>query len=159
MDKKYIYWGLGLIAVGGLAYYFMSGKKSSAKSLKSGLSSSETPLTDGSNSTALTESVSDLDATLGGGFTSTGTRKKQIRVNCRVEAKNRGLRGREKRQFRKDCRTNGGFDDGAEDFLGASGTSYRGCTTADGHLGRIVYVPQGTSPQTYQKTCVSANVR
>ena len=78
MDKKYIYWGLGLVAVGGLAYYFMSGKSSGAKSLGSGSSSSDTPLTDGSNSTPSTESVSDLDATLGGGFTSTGTRKKQI---------------------------------------------------------------------------------
>jgi hypothetical protein len=155
MDKKYIYWGLGLVAVGGLAYYFMSGKSSGAKSLGSGSSSSDTPLTDGSNSTASTESVSDLDATLGGGFTSTGTRKKQIRVNCRVEAKNRGLRGRAKREFRRDCKRNGGFDDGAEDFLGASGNSGFGCTTANGMVGRWTNVPQGTSPETYKRICVS----
>jgi len=156
MDKKYIYWGLGLVAVGGLAYYFMSGNKGSgAKSLGSGSLASDTPLTDGANSTSSTDSVNDLDATLGSKFVSTGAGKKQIRVNCRVEARNRGLRGREKREFRRDCKRNGGFDDGAEDFLGASGNSGFGCTTANGMVGRWVNVPQGTFPETYKRTCVS----
>lgn len=111
MNKKYIYWGLGLVAVGGLVYYFMSGRSTGgAKSLGDGGSSSDTTLTDGSNSTASTQ----VDAANESVFTSAGTRKKQIRVNCRVEAKNRGLRGREKRQFRKECRRNGGFDDGLD---------------------------------------------
>jgi hypothetical protein len=155
MDKKYIYWGLGLVAVGGLAYYFMSGNKSGgAKSMGSGSSASDTPLTDGANSATM-DAGTALDETLGGGFTSAGTAKKQIRVNCRVEAKNRGLRGRAKREFRRDCRSNGGFDDGAEDFLGASGTSGFGCTTANGMVGRWVNVPQGTFPETFKRTCVS----
>jgi hypothetical protein len=155
MDKKYIYWGLGLVAVGGLAYYFMSGNKSGgAKSMGSGSSASDTPLTDGANS-AIMDAGTALDETLGGGFTSAGTAKKQIRVNCRVEAKNRGLRGRAKREFRRNCKRNGGFDDGAEDFLGASGTSGFGCTTANGMVGRWVNVPQGTFPETYKRTCVS----
>lgn len=112
MKKNYIYIGLGVIAVGGLLYYFMSGKSSGgAKSLGDGGSaSSDTPLTNGSNST----SSSEVDSALDSVFTSAGTRKKQIRVNCRVEAKNRGLRGREKRQFRKECRRSGGFDDGLD---------------------------------------------
>ena len=111
MNKKYIYWGLGLIAVGGLAYYFMSGNQGGAKSLGDGGSASaDTPLTDGANSTPSSEVTSAVESI----FTSAGTRKKQIRVNCRVEAKNRGLRGRDKRQFRKECRRNGGFDDGLD---------------------------------------------
>lgn len=154
MNKKYIYWGLGLVAVGGLAYYFMSGNRSGAKSFGSGSSDSDTPLTDGANSNTM-DAGTALDETLGGGFTSAGTRKKQIRVNCRVEAKNRGLRGRARRQFRRDCRSNGGFDDGAEDFLGASGNSGFGCTTANGMVGRWTNVPQGTSPETYKRTCIS----
>ena len=114
MDKKYIYWGLGLVAVGGLAYYFMSGKSSGAKSLGSGSSASDTPLTDGSNSSATTETAGTaLDSALGT-FTSTGSAKKQIRVNCRVEAKARFPRGRKRRQWRKECKDNGGYDDGLD---------------------------------------------
>jgi hypothetical protein len=156
MDKKYIYWGLGLVAVGGLAYYFMSGMSSGAKSLDSGASNE--PLTDGANSSATTASTS-LDETLGALFTTAGSSKKQIRVNCRVEARNRGLRGRERREFRRECKRNGGFDDGAEDFLGASGNSGFGCTTANGMVGSWVNVPQGTFPETYKRTCVSRGFR
>lgn len=159
MDKKYIYWGLGLVAVGGLAYYFMSGNKGGgAKSM--GSASNDT-LTDGVNSSAnpnATDAGTALDSTLGT-FTSAGGGRRQIRVNCRAEARNRGLRGREKREFRRECKRNGGFDDGAEDFLGASGNSGFGCTTANGMVGSWVNVPQGTSPETYKRTCVSRGFR
>jgi len=158
MDKKYIYWGLGLVAVGGLAYYFMLGKGVGAKSLKSGSSTSDTPLSDGANSNTMSAG-SALDETLGGGFTSAGSAKKQIRVNCRVEAKNRGLRGRARREFRRDCRNNGGFDDGLEDFLGASGGSGGGCTTTNGMVGTFQMIPQGTFPKTYKRTSVSRGFR
>lgn len=110
MDKKYIYWGLGLVAVGGLLYYFMSGNQSSAKSIKSG--SKEPPLTDGANSTATTETPA-IDPVLGNRITA-GTGRREIRRNCRQEAKDRGLRGREKRQWRKDCKRSGGYDDGLD---------------------------------------------
>jgi hypothetical protein len=159
MDKKYIYWGLGLVAVGGLAYYFMSGNKGGgAKSM--GSASNDT-LTDGANSSNpnATDAGTALDETLGALFTSAGSSKKQIRVNCRVESKNRGLRGRAKREFRRDCKRNGGFDDGAEDFLGASGNSGFGCTTKNGMVGSWVNVPQGTFPETYKRTCVSRGFR
>jgi hypothetical protein len=158
MDKKYIYWGLGLVAVGGLAYYFMSGMSSGAKSI--GDSSTDT-LTDGANSSAnpnATDAGTALDSTLGT-FTSAGGGRRQIRVNCRAEARNRGLRGRERREFRRECKRNGGFDDGAEDFLGASGNSGFGCTTANGMVGTWVNVPQGTFPETYKRTCVSRGFR
>ena len=114
MDKKYIYWGLGLLAVGGLAYYFMSDNTSrGAKSLGGGSTASDTSLTDGANSATMTAG-SALDQTLSGGFTSAGTAKKQIRVNCRVEAAARFPRGRKRRQWRKECRENGGYDDGLD---------------------------------------------
>lgn len=160
MDKKYIYWGLGLVAVGGLAYYFMSGTLSGAKSLGGGSDSNE-PLTDGANSSAnpnATDAGSALDSTLGT-FTSAGSAKKQIRVNCRVEAKARFPRGRQRRQWRNECKDNGGFDDGLEDFLGASGNSGFGCTTKNGMVGTFVNVPQGTYPETYVRTCVSRGFR
>jgi hypothetical protein len=113
MDKKYIYWGLGLLAVGGLAYYFMSGSTGGgAKSLGGGSSSSDTPLTDGANSSATTASQS-LDQVIGGKV-SAGTGRREIRRNCRQEAKDRGLRGREKRQWRRDCKRSGGYDDGLD---------------------------------------------
>jgi len=157
MDKKYIYLGFGLIAVGGLAYYFMSGRTSGAKSMGGGGSSaSDEPLTDGTNSSAPTPETasSSLDSTLGTKI-SAGSSKREIRRNCRTEARDRGLRGREKRKFRRKCRRQGGFDDGAEDFLGASGNSGFGCTTANGMVGRYVNIPQGTSPETYKRTCIS----
>jgi len=164
MDKKYIYWGLGLVAVGGLAYYFLSGRTSGSKSSEGGSTASDAPLTDGASSTATTDSTAttaseSLDATLGTNFQSAGVSRRQIRVNCRVEARERGLRGRAKRQFRRECRRSGGFDDGADAFLGASGTSGGGCTTANGYVGRWVMIPQGTSPESYQRTCVSRGFR
>lgn len=161
MDKKYVYLGLGLVAVGGLAYYFLMGRGSDAKSLSSGTTDSTTPpLTDGANSTPTTETASDsLDSTLGTNFREAGSTRRQIRVNCRVEARQRGLRGAAKRQFRRECRRNGGFDDGADAFLGASGTSGFGCTTANGYVGRWVMAPQGTTPETYVRTCVSRGFR
>jgi hypothetical protein len=115
MDKKYIYLGLGLVALGGLAYYFMSGRTSGAKSMGGGGSSaSDEPLTDGTNSSTTTETAaSSLDSTLGTRV-SAGTGKKEIRRNCRQEARDRGLRGRNKRQFRRNCRRSGGFDDGLD---------------------------------------------
>ena len=110
MDKKYIYWGLGLVAVGGLAYYFMSGNQSGVKSI--GSASAEPPLTDGANSTATT-STTAIDPVLGN-LVSAGTGRREIRRNCRQEAKDRGLRGREKRQWRRDCKRSGGYDDGLD---------------------------------------------
>jgi len=165
MNKKYIYWGLGLIAVGGLAYYFMSGKKSeSAKSLGSGSSASNTSSNDASNSTSTdTTAPTETDPVLGHTINAGGSLH-QRRVNCRVEARNRGLKGKAKRDFRRDCRKSGGYDDGLESFDGedsfmASGNSGGGCTTANGMVGSFQMVAQGTFPETYKRTCVSRGFR
>lgn len=165
MDKKYIYWGLGLVAVGGLAYYFMSGNKGGgAKSLGSGSTASDAPLTDGSNSTATdTTATNETDPVLGHTISAGGSLH-QRRVNCRVEARNRGLKGKAKRDFRKDCRKSGGYDDGLDNFDGedsfmASGNSGGGCTTANGMVGSFQMVAQGTFPETYKRTCVSRGFR
>jgi len=111
MDKKTIYIGLGILAVGGLVYYFMRGGSSSSKSL----GTSEETLQDGALSqTTDATTTEDLDSTLGGKFVSAGSSRKQKRVNCRVKARQMGLRGKEKRQFRRECRKAGGYDDGLE---------------------------------------------
>jgi len=167
MDKKYIYWGLGLVAVGGLAYYFFAGKSSGLKSLIGNKpasnppsTASSTPSTDAENSAESTPitAAEDLDETLGSKRVSAGGSKREIRRNCRKEARARGLKGKAKRKWRRKCRREGGYDDNA-DFLGISGTSGFGCTTSDGYVGRFVNVPQGTSPETYVRTCVSRGFR
>ena len=105
MDKKKLYIGLGILAVGGLVWYFMKGGSSSEKSLEN---APEGSTEDASKDTS-TESGS-LDQTLGT-FVSTGSSRKQKRVNCRAVARQKGLRGKEKRQFRRACRQAGGYDD------------------------------------------------
>lgn len=107
MDKKKLYIGLGILAIGGLVWYFMKGGSSSEKSLENApegatQQDSETTATD------------DIDSTLGGKFVSTGNSRKQKRVNCRAVARQKGLRGKEKRQFRRACRREGGYDDGLD---------------------------------------------
>jgi hypothetical protein len=111
MDKKKLLIGIGILAVGGLIYYFMKGGSSTQKSLSE---SSEGSLQDGATPSQDATATTDIDATLGSKFVSAGTSRKQKRVNCRVEARQRGLRGKEKRQFRRDCRRNGGYDDGID---------------------------------------------
>ncbi len=105
MDKKKLYIGLGILAVGGLVWYFMRGGSSSEKSLENAPEGS----TEDTSKDTSTESGS-LDQTLGT-FVSTGSSRKQKRVNCRAVARQKGLRGKEKRQFRRACRQAGGYDD------------------------------------------------
>ena len=115
MKNKKLLIGLGILAAGAAVYYFFfrsasSSGGNSAKSLGS---------VDANLESSTSESPASIDVTLNGtaaagAFQSAGTRKKQVRVNCRVEAKNRGLRGRDKRNFRKECKRNGGFDDGLD---------------------------------------------
>jgi len=107
MDKKKLYIGLGILAVGGLVWYFMKGGSSSQKSLE--YAPEGAPQQDGTSSD--TTATDDIDSTLGGKFVSTGNSRKQKRVNCRAVARQKGLRGKEKRQFRRACRQAGGYDD------------------------------------------------
>mgnify|MGYP006271365523 CR=1 FL=1 len=90
----------------------MKGGSSTQKSLSE---SSEAPTQGGAPSTSEEAVVTtDIDATIGGKFVSAGNTRKQRRVNCRVEARERGLKGKEKRQFRRNCRKMGGYDDGLD---------------------------------------------
>jgi len=114
MNKKVIYIGVGLLAIGGLAYYFfMKPSSSSASSDASG---------EGGRS-ATDEGYADIpstDASSGLDLTRKERRqdRRQTRRDCRAEAKAQGLRGRAKRDFRKKCKAEGGFDDGMESFDG-----------------------------------------
>jgi hypothetical protein len=105
MDKKKLFIGLGILAVGGLVWYFMKGSSSSEKSLEGAPEGS----TEEATKDATTQGGT-LDDTLGT-FVSTGSSRKQKRVNCRAIARQKGLRGKEKRQFRRACRQAGGYDD------------------------------------------------
>ncbi len=164
MDKKYIYWGLGLVAVGGLAYYFMSGNKGGVGAKSIGSASNDT-LTDGANSSNpnATDAGTALDETLG----SIPSSRKQVRKECRKYAKDtcgRGWGGGKvkcRKDKRRQCKAEGGYEDPneSEDFLGATGNSGFGCTTANGMVGSWVNVPQGTFPETYKRTCVSRGFR
>ena len=110
MNKKVIYIGLGILAVGGLAYYFMS--KPTAPSM-------DTASPDMGKSASNTETSTAEDATESGapnpsGASAGSKTRKQVRKDCRAEARARGLRGRAKRQFRKECKAAGGVDDAAD---------------------------------------------
>lgn len=108
MNKKTIFIGIGILAVGGLVYYLMS-KSSSVDSSTKSLADTSTGGASNDNSST------SVDETLGASkFHSAGSSKKQVRVNCRVEARNLGLRGRAKREWRRNCKKNGGYDDGID---------------------------------------------
>jgi hypothetical protein len=112
MNKKVIYIGVGLLAIGGLAYYFFMKPKASSSSTDESRAASD-----------LGEDYYDIpstDATSGVDQTRKERRqdRRQTRRDCRAEAKAQGLRGRAKRDFRKKCKAEGGFDDGMESFDG-----------------------------------------
>lgn len=106
MNKKVIYIGLGLLAIGGLAYYFfMKPSTSSGGATDTG--------GDGTRAADDYEDIPSTDASSGVPTTRKERRqdRKQTRRDCRAEAKAQGLRGRAKRDFRKACKAAGGVDD------------------------------------------------
>ena len=111
MNKKVIYIGVGLLAIGGLAYYFFMQPKASSSSSDESLSASEL---DKAYSDIPSSDVSGLDLTR----KERRQDRRQTRRDCRAEAKAQGLRGKAKRDFRKACKAAGGFDDGTESFDG-----------------------------------------
>lgn len=122
MNKKAILIGLGVLAVGGLAYYFFMGKGD--KTLKQGdggSSDSASPSGDGSESSEddYSEDVGGVDLTK----KEMRQEKRAVRRDCRKEARDKYGRfpkkkkDRDKKQkFRSDCKAAGGFDDGGADF-------------------------------------------
>lgn len=109
MNKKVIFIGLGVLVLGGAAFFLLR-KKPSVGDSGSQRSSDSTGDEDYSDEAS---SVADIIA-------REGTKKevrqerRQTRRDCRAEAKSQGLKGSEKRQFRRKCKSEGGVDDGAD---------------------------------------------
>ena len=119
MNKKAILIGLGVLAVGGLAYYFFMGK--SDKTLKSDSASPSGDDTDSSED----DYSEDVGGVGGVDLSKKEMRqeKRAVRRDCRKEARDKYGRfpkkkkDRDKKQkFRSDCKAAGGFDDGGADF-------------------------------------------
>lgn len=116
--------GVSVLAVAGIGGFFWwksRQKSSSSSDAETITKSAEAEL---SVASAPTESVAEtptLATSSGGGdvgsaSSSAPTSKKeerqerrQIRKNCRAEAKSRRLKGKELRQFKRDCKAAGGY--------------------------------------------------
>ena len=114
MNKKVIFIGLGVLILGGAAFFLLRKKPSV------GGSSSDTGAGERSAESAGDQDYSDEASSVADIIGREGTKKevrqerRQTRRDCRAEAKSQGLRGREKRQFRRKCKSEGGVDDGAD---------------------------------------------
>jgi len=123
MNKKAILIGLGVLAVGGLAYYFFMGKGD--KTLKQGEGGSSDSALPSGGASESSEEESYQDDVIGVDLTKKEVRQENraVRRDCRKEA--RAKYGRlpkkkkdrdAKQKFRRDCKAAGGFDDGGADF-------------------------------------------
>ncbi len=104
MNKSTIYIGVGLLAVGGLAYWYFTKPAQVATPESTDLPSDDVampPSTPEGGKKAMPVSREPKS-------------KKETRRDCRAEAKSRGLKGKAKRQFRRECKKSGGVDDGAD---------------------------------------------
>jgi hypothetical protein len=121
MNKNYIYIGVGVLAIGGLAWYFMRGKSmdSQKSAMGFGNSSSSTASQDASTTSSASESTSSTTPSEPV-FTSAGDTRKAVRKECRSYAKQtcgRGLGGGKKRcrkEKRKQCKAEGGYESSSE---------------------------------------------
>jgi hypothetical protein len=111
MNKKVVYIGLGLLAIGGLAYFFFMKPSSSSTSADTS-----------GDGTREADDYLDIPSTDASGMPTTRKERRQdrraTRRDCRAEAKAQGLRGKAKRDFRKACKAAGGIDDGMDSFDG-----------------------------------------
>ena len=118
MNKNYIYIGVGVLAVGGLAWYFMRGKSmdSQKSAMGSGNASSSTASQDGSTTSASSDSSTATPSEPI--FTSAGDTKKGVRKECRSYAKQTCGKGLKKRKCRKEkrkqCKAEGGYESPSE---------------------------------------------
>ena len=119
MNKNYIYIGVGVLAVGGLAWYFMRGKsmdsQKSAMGSQSNASQSGGTSQDGSSASTASESGTTPTEPE---FKSAGDSKKAVRKECRSYAKQTCGKGLKKRKCRKEkrkqCKTEGGYESPSE---------------------------------------------
>jgi hypothetical protein len=118
MNKNYIYIGVGVLAIGGLAWYFMRGKSMDSQKSAMGSSSSTTTSQDGSTTSTSTETATTTPSEPV--FTSAGDTRKGVRRECRSYAKQvcgRGLGGGKKKcrkEKRKQCKSEGGYESSSE---------------------------------------------
>ena len=121
MNKNYIYIGVGVLAIGGLAWYFMRGKSmdSQKSAMGSGNASSSTTSQDGSTTSTASESTSATTPSEPE-FKSAGDTRKAVRKECRSYAKQvcgRGIGGGKKKcrkEKRKQCKAEGGYESSSE---------------------------------------------
>jgi hypothetical protein len=120
MNKNYIYIGVGVLAIGGLAWYFMRGKsmdsQKSAMGSQSNASQSSATSQDGSSASTASESTAATPAEPE--FKSAGDSKKAVRKECRSYAKQTCGKGLKKRKCRKEkrkqCKAEGGYESSSE---------------------------------------------
>jgi len=120
MNKNYIYIGVGVLAIGGLAWYFMRGKsmdsQKSAMGSQSNASQSGGTSQDGSSASTASESTAATPAEPE--FKSAGDTRKAVRKECRSYAKQTCGKGLKKRKCRKEkrkqCKAEGGYESPSE---------------------------------------------
>lgn len=110
--NKGILIGVGVLAVLGVGGFFWwkSRNKSETssdlgdmtKSAEQGASSDEASVEEALESSDITEPASKKEAR---------KQKRQKRRDCRAEAKAKGLKGKAKRQFKSECKAQGGVSD------------------------------------------------
>jgi hypothetical protein len=114
MNKNYIYIGVGVLAIGGLAWYFMRGKSMDSQKGLMGSSSTTTSQDGSSTSTASDSSTVSTEPV----FTSAGDTKKGVRKECRSYAKQTCGKGLKKKKCRKEkrkqCKAEGGYESSSE---------------------------------------------
>ena len=118
MNKNYIYIGVGVLAIGGLAWYFMRGKSMDSQKSAMGSSTSGGASQGGGEASTSTESTSTTPSEPE--FKSAGDTRKAVRKECRSYAKQvcgRGIGGGKKKcrkEKRKQCKAEGGYESPSE---------------------------------------------
>ena len=114
MNKNYIYIGLGVLAIGGLAWYFMRGKSMDSQKSAMGSQSNASQIGETSQDGSTTSTTTSPDPI----FTSAGDTRKGVRKECRSYAKQTCGKGLKKKKCRtekrKQCKAEGGYESPSE---------------------------------------------
>lgn len=110
MNKKVIFIGLGVVALGGLAFFLFRKKPTAGTDAATRAAETDAGATD------IYSDEGAYDASLEGELGLPQSRKevrqerRQNRRDCRAEAKAKGLTGIAKRLFKRECKAAGGLD-------------------------------------------------
>jgi hypothetical protein len=114
MNKNYIYIGVGVLAIGGLAWYFMRGKSMGSQKSAMGSQSNASQIGETSQDGSTTSTTTSPDPI----FTSAGDTRKGVRKECRSYAKQTCGKGLKKKKCRtekrKQCKAEGGYESPSE---------------------------------------------